>query len=118
MPDYPATVYSVAADAIERHVMSGKDYDNPMDSVSDLARAALDAVAEQLGEHCASKLRAHADDHGRHVGPAWRRYFGIAARVASRAFLTEADLKRLAVEALARGDYAVCQVTEDGDDAR
>jgi hypothetical protein len=83
------------------------------------ARAILDAAAADLGEHAAARILAHMEGHGPPGGHgsasrllAWRRHFSAAARVASRAFLTEDDEKRLAAEAIARGDYAVCDTPE------
>lgn len=128
MPDYPDSVYRLAAEAIERELMSDHDYGTHMDSDEALARAALDAVAAELGEVCAAKITEHMEAHG--PGPhvrlpkraavarqMRRLHFNTAAQVASRAFLTEDDLKRLAAEALAAGQFSWCPSPEGDDGA-
>jgi len=130
LPDYPPEVYRKAAEAIERELMSGRDYGTHMDSDEALATAALDAVAGELGQFAASKIIAHMEEHG--PGPdvklparmalarrMRRMHFETAARVAARAFLTEADLLKIAAEAISRGDFMICsgpEVPEAGDD--
>jgi hypothetical protein len=87
------------------------------------ARAALEAAAPLLAETIAQKILAHMEEHG--PGPAspgvtlhetmrraWRRHFGIAARVAAGAFHTREDGLRLAAEAIERGDFIGCVIPE------
>lgn len=114
MPDYPPAICEAATAAAMREM----GFDHGPDELEEaLARAALDAVAEALGEHCAAAIAAHAErQHPRYPGQipsAWDRHFGIAARVAASAFLTEDDLKRLAAQALARGDFIACDLPEE-----
>lgn len=82
----------------------------------DLARAALEAAAPVLAEAVAQKITAHRDNHGpeQHTRGylSWHRYLTIAAQVASLAFLTEDERKRMAAEALARGDVIGCNPPE------
>ena len=85
-----------------------------------LARGALEAAALPLGAHVAGKILAHMEAHGPKPLPAeflaasrWRRHFRIAAQIASRAFLTGEDEKRLAAEALARGEFVACDLPEE-----
>ena len=100
-------------------------YGEPIDTYTwDLvADAVLDAAAPLLAEAVAAKILAHMEAHGpkpeapgvtRHeaLRRAWRRHFGIAARVAAGAFYTDADLKRLAAEAIERGDFIACDIPE------
>ncbi len=118
MPDYPPEAVRAAAAAIERELLSGRHFAMAEDSDEALARAALDAAAPILADAVAKKILAHMEgrgprkpegalepvlDAGRSYR-AWRRHFGIAARVAANAFYTEADRMRLAAEALARGE--------------
>ena len=110
MADYPQAIYDKATAALLSL------HDLHPDWAATLARAALEAVAADLGEHAAGKIAAHRDAYGPQDGArlsGWRRHFGIAARIAARAFLTEDDLKQLAAEALARGDYMACDIPED-----
>ncbi len=122
MPDLPAAAVQAAAAAIERELMSGRDYSMAADSDEALARAALEAAAPILAEAVAQKILAHMEgfgprkprgalepviDTGRDYRT-WRRYFGIAARVAAGAFDTREDQLRKAAEAIERGDFIAC----------
>ena len=89
----------------------------------DFARVALEAAAPVLAEAVAQKILAHMEAHGpapeapgvtRHevLRRAWLRHFSIAARVAAGAFYTADDLKRLAAEAIERGDFIACNIPE------
>jgi hypothetical protein len=116
MPDYPDTAIQHAAEVMLRQYESqySAEHLTWRDFAGD-ARAILDAVAPDLGEHAASKIFAHMEAHGANPATvklpqphalkaaAYRRHFQTAARIAARAFLTEEDTKRLAAEALARG---------------
>jgi hypothetical protein len=87
-----------------------------------LTRLMLEAAAPILAEATAERIIAHMNEHGPiDYGPsstgaalrrAWVRHFGIAARVAAGAFWTEEDKKRLAAEAIARGDVIACDIPE------
>ena len=120
MPDIPAP----ALDAAERAIIEAATDFGHDDIVAgpsgDLARAALEAAVPILAEAVAQKILAHRDNHGpeQHTRGylSWRRYFTIAAQVASLAFSTEQDLKRMAAEALAPGNYVACPAPEDGTD--
>jgi hypothetical protein len=127
MPDYPKGIYAKAAEAIERELLSGRDYGTHMDSDEALARAALDAVAEDLGGAVAAKILAHMEGSGpplrvklrgdAAVRRTMRRlHFGAAASIASRAFLTAEDVMRQVAVAIERGDFAHCPGLEDGDE--
>jgi len=122
VPDYPPEALGAATDAVH-------DWARTLrwrrETCEQLARVVLDAAAADLGEHAAGKILAHMNAHGPRPGSrlggkaaddtarrAWRRHLGIAARIAARAFLTEEDEKRMAAEALARGDYVVCDTPE------
>ena len=120
MAEIPQEAVTAAAIAIERELTSGTEYATAPDSDEALARVALEAAAPVLAEAVARKILAHMEARGPHdagfagasLRRAWRRHFQIAARVASFAFSTEDDIKRLAAEAIARGDFAVCAVPE------
>jgi hypothetical protein len=123
MPDVPEAAIQAAAIAIERELMSGKDYPMAQDSDEALARAALEAAAPLLADACATAILGHMEAHGpapaspgvtRHetMRRAWRRNLRIAAQVASVAFSTEDDKKRIVAEALVRGDAVVCNPPE------
>jgi hypothetical protein len=88
-----------------------------------LTRMELEAAAPVLAEAVAQKILAHMNEHGpapespgvtRHevLRRAWRRHFGIAARIAAGAFDTREDQLRKAAEAIARGDYVACNPPE------
>jgi hypothetical protein len=121
MPDYPPGVRDAAVRAAEAESEIG--YSTPPEI---MATAILDAIAPLLGEHVAKRILDHMNAHGPRPGSrlggkpaddaarwAWRRHFGIAARIAARAFLTEEDEKRLTAEALARGDFVACDLPEE-----
>ena len=118
MPDFSPEIIRKAADAIEPG--GGR-------AAEAFASAALDAVAAELGEVVAQKILAHMEASGPPMrvklkGDAAvrrlmrRQHFGTAARIASRAFLTEQDTLRQVAAALERGDYVACQAPEDGDE--
>jgi hypothetical protein len=90
-----------------------------------LIRLTLEAAAPVLAEYVAAKITAHADRQFPKTDPAkipgrpdlwrtWHRHFGIAARIAAGAFYTDADIKRMAADAIARGDAIVCAGPEAG----
>lgn len=100
--------------AARRHALI--DRPDPM-VLSDetLTRVMLEAAAPVLAEEIARKILAHMEAHGpgpggtrTERGQAWRRHFRIAAQVAGFAFSSPADVKRAAIEAIARGEAAVC----------
>jgi|SRR5579871_1009568 len=73
----------------------------------------LDAVAEDLGQVVAGKIRAHMEDQGpsevsKVARSRWRRHFGTAARVAAFAFLTDDDKRAIAARELAAGNAIPC----------
>ena len=115
MADIPEEAVTRAADAITlaaNHFEAGETESSALK----FARAALEAAAPLLAEAVAAKITEHAErQHPRdpdHVPTAWHRHFSTAARVAAGAFSTDEDLKRLAVEALERGDWIRCDIPE------
>lgn len=113
MTDIPqqAITAAVAAYAREAYVDG-----EPIEGDERVIRAALEDAAPILAEHVAQKILAHRDAHEPKDGPTrrrWRRYLGIAARVASLAFSTEDDIKREAAQAIANGNFAGCFTRED-----
>lgn len=122
MPEIPPAAIMAAAAAIERELLSGRDYSMAQDSDEVLARVALEAAAPILAEAVARKITRHMEEHGPiDQGPdstgaalrrAWVRHFSTAARVAAFAFSAEDDIKREAAEALKRGDFITCQIPE------
>lgn len=117
MPEIPEAAIAAAL-AARAHALS--DRPDPM-VLSDetLMRLTLEGAAVELGQHVADKILGHLEAHwppepGR--AAISRRLFGIAARVAARAFLTEDDLRRRAAEALARGDFLGCVIPQGGPD--
>lgn len=116
MPDLPETAIQHCAEVMFRQYESEYNADHlTWRDFADPARAILDAAAADLGEHVAGKILAHMDKYhpagGSRLNP-WRRHFSTAARIAAWAFLTEDDEKRLAAEAVARGDFAVCAIPD------
>ena len=115
MPDYPQAIYDKATAAVITAATDfGEDGIITADLAADLAKAVLDAIAADLGDYAAGKIEAHRDAHGPQDGArlsGWGRHFGIAARIAAGAFLTEDDLKRLAAEAVMRDDYVALSAT-------
>jgi hypothetical protein len=123
MPDIPAEAIEAAAEAInEAHAKRGWNKPQPW-WVNEVATAALEAAAPILAETVAQKILEHMESFGprKPRGPletslngiggtyrAWRRHFGIAARIAAEAFDTREDQLRKAAEAIARGDYVAC----------
>jgi hypothetical protein len=92
------------------------------------ALVALEAAGPVLAEAVAQKILAHMEAHGpapeapgvtRHevLRRAWRRHFGIAARIAAGAFHTREDELRLAAQAIERGDSIACDIPEVPRDA-
>jgi hypothetical protein len=116
MPEIPDEAVMAAGVAIERELLSGKDYSMSQDSDEALARVALEAAAPILAEAVAQKILAHANRRPKALHGAlgaWHQHFGIAARVAAGAFSTEAELKRATAEAIAAGNFIACS-PEDG----
>ena len=122
MPDVPEAAL-VAAESAIRDAFPGEFSQPGMPEPDALARAALDAAAPLLAEACASAILAHMEAHGppaeapgvtRHevLRRAWRRHFGIAARVAAGAFYTREDELRLAAEAISEGRFIACHPPE------
>lgn len=118
MTDYPPVSLAAAEAAIRHELKSSREVEPDR-----LARAALDAAAPVLGEAVAQKILAHMEAHG--PGPAspgvtlhetmrraWRRHFGIAARIAAGAFDSREDQLRKAAEAIGRGDFIACNTPE------
>jgi len=105
VPDLPKEAVDRAAEAITRELMSGTRYEIALDSDEALARAALEAAAPVLAGHVAKRILAHMNRRNarrRRGVRAYRRHFITAAQVASRAFSTDDDLRRAAVEVLNR----------------
>jgi len=115
MPDIPESATAAAAEAITfaaNHFEAGE----AESSALRFARAALEAAAPILAEACATAILAHMEAHDKATIPsvrrAWRRHFGIAARVAAGAFDTREDQLRMAAEAIGRGDWVRCDIPE------
>jgi hypothetical protein len=97
------------------HHLSWRDFERE-------AHEVLEAVAPLLAEATAERITAHMESRGPRkprgalepeldIGRdyrAWRRYFGIAARIAAGAFYTDEDKMRLTAEAIGRGEAIVC----------
>lgn len=123
MPELPEDAVLAAA-----RVLGNDCHGGPPDGTDiELARDALDAAWPYLAGAVAGAILAHMEAHApppeapgvtRHeaLRRAWHRHFGIAARVAASAFLTEDELKRQAAEAIKRGDYVACNLPEDRPD--
>ena len=117
MPDVPEEAVRAAVAAYAREAYCDGE---PIDGDERVIRCVLEAAAPALAEAVAQKILAHMEAHGPWAGlplygdarRTWRRHFSIAAQVASLAFSTEDDIKRLAAGALARGDFAACSVPE------
>jgi hypothetical protein len=87
----------------------------------------LEVAAPHLEEHVAQKILAHMEAHGPKLLPGanadiynrprrtWRRHFGIAARIAAKAFSTEDELMAAAAAALAAGQYVACNPEVPGE---
>jgi hypothetical protein len=112
MPDIPAEAIKAAERAIEAAMTdSGFRVER---SAAGLASVAVEAAAPILAEAVALKILAHMEARGPaakgswHARNAWRRHFRIAAQVAHFAFHTHADMARVVVEAIARGDVVTC----------
>ncbi len=118
MPDYIPAALAAAEAALYDELRSCREVEPDR-----LARAALEAAAPLLAEDIAQKILAHMEAHGpapaspgvtlhETMRRAWRRNFGIAARVAAGAFYTREDELRLAAGAIERGDYVACDIPE------
>src|SRR5580704_3387917 len=119
MPDpIPSSVLAAATSAIRDELNSSREVEPDR-----LARAALEAAAPLLAEEIAQKILKHMEEHG--PGPAspgvtlhatmsraWRRHFGIAARVAAGAFDTREDQLRKAAVAISEGAFIACDIPE------
>lgn len=122
VPDIPQKAVDVVAGKIWHGTEAG------VGQARMIARDALEAAAPILAEHVAQAITAHKYAHepkGPLIGGksaeeqrrrTWRRHFGIAARVASLAFSTEEDVRRMAAEAIARGDFIGCPAPEPRED--
>ncbi len=115
MPEIPPEAVTAAVNEIMRQ--RGLTADHCRAWAEPIARAALDGAAPVLAEAVAQKITGHMEAHGPQAGTppiggqsrrAWRRHFQIAARIAAFAFATEDDKKQAAIEAIARGDAAIC----------
>lgn len=128
MPEIPEAAVDAA---LARRADLLADRPDPMVlSERRLVTLMLEAAAPILAEAVAQKIIAHMEAFGpckpagalepvNETGRAhrtWRRHFGIAARVAAGAFYTDEDMKRLAAEAIARGDFIIstCPEVPDG----
>lgn len=126
MPELPESAVTAAVDEVmkRRHLTANhsRAWAEP------IVRDALEAAAPVLAEAVARKITGHMEkfgprkprgalepvsDTGR-AHRAWRRHFGIAARVAAGAFSTDDDKLRMAAEAIGRGDYAACYLDDAG----
>jgi hypothetical protein len=118
VPDYPEAALDAAIEALKQR--SAQEPGSPGESAARWhAVVALDAAAPLLADACATAILAHMNAYGPHEGPllsGWRRHFGIAARVAARAFTTRDEELRTAAEAVKRGDYAVCDIPDVPDE--
>lgn len=123
MPDVPDEAVRAAL-AARADLLSDRPYPMVL-SEETLTRLMLEAAAPAMANHVAGAILAHMEAREpktRLLGGtpayqdrrrAWRRYLRTAAQVASLAFYTAEDVKRLAAEALARGDYLACPAPED-----
>jgi hypothetical protein len=78
LPDIPPAAITAAAAAIERELMSGRDYSMAADSDDALARAALEAAAPLLAETLLTPLvKRHAPVPGgwggTYCGTCWNK---------------------------------------------
>jgi hypothetical protein len=121
VPEIPDAAVRAAAEKLLRQYESEYSADHlTWRDFKDPAREVLEAAAPAMAEAIAQKILAHMEARGPAAGTplggtlrrAWRRHFSIAARVAAFAFSTDDDIKRMAAEALARGDFVVCAVPE------
>lgn len=111
MTEIPPEAVMAAAIAIERELLSGKDYSMAQDSDEALARAALEAAAPILARAVAGKITAHMEKYDTALTAIqrsrWRRQMGIAARIAALAFTTREELLREAAEVITSDIRAV-----------
>ena len=125
MPDLPESAVQAAAEVLLRDYESQYSADHlTWRDFEELARRVLNAAARPVADAVAEKILAHMDAHvpkTRLLGGkpaeterlrAWRRHFGIAARVAAGAFSTREDDLREAADAIARGDFVACEIPE------
>ena len=120
MPDIPSEVWATVDARLDE--LPQPERHTERDRWRIVSREAVHAAAPVLADVVAAKILAHMEAHGPQAGTplggtlrrAWRRHFGIAARVAAGAFLTEEDMKRQAAEAIARGDFAACYLDDAG----
>lgn len=114
MPDVPAA--AVAAALAKRADLLADRPDPMVLSEETLTRLMLEAAAPEMAAAVARKITAHMDDRWPSgcVGsqPA-RRHFRTAAQIAALAFFTGDDMKRIAAEALRRGEFVACDLPED-----
>jgi len=124
MPDYPPEAIAAIDAALDDLPQPENRFER--DRWRIVSRVTLDAAVPVLAEAVAQKILAHMESHGPHkpagalepvtaIGRdyrAWRRHFGIAARVAAGAFWTDEDKMRLAAEAIARGEFIGCNPAE------
>lgn len=86
----PDEAVMAAATAIERELLSGRDYSMAQDSDEALARVALEAAAPILADQIATAILRYADQHEPLTGSgayvAWHRHFDAASAVAAKAF--------------------------------
>ena len=111
MPDIPPQAIAAAA------IVLADDNHGGRPGIQDVQLAAevLEAAVPILAEAVAAKILAHMELHGPKAGQRWenwRRYFRVAAQVASLAFTTADDQKRMAAQALAAGNYMACDPPE------
>jgi hypothetical protein len=113
MPDVPAEAVRAA---MARRADLLSDRPDPT-ALSDetLTRLMLEAAAPILAQHVAARILAHMEAcdleairRGHPIPRGWRRDLRIAAQVATLAFNTDEDNKRLAAEAVQRGEVAGC----------
>jgi hypothetical protein len=126
VPRVPDGAVQAAAEVMLRQYESAYSAPRPTwRDFADPAREILEAAAPVLADAVAAKITGHmesfgpptpltpADPVGRQHR-AWRRHFGIAARVAAGAFSTREDQLREAARAIADGKYVACTREEDG----
>lgn len=100
MPEnIPPAAYEAATEAITEELKAGREVAD-----EELAYAAVTAAAPIFAEACAQAILAHMELHGPKPNGAgrraWRRQFGIAARVAAGCFTTRDEQHAEAAEAL------------------
>ena len=119
MPEVPDAAVEAAVEAVLKQPGLAAEDLRPW--VKWISTTVLEAAAPVMAEAVAQRILAHMDAHGPQAGTplggqvrrAWRRHFGIAAQVAALAFSTPEDVKRMAAEAIGRGDYLACTGLDD-----